>query len=164
MSFSFGIGLNPIQVPNTTGAVRSFPHIVVVIGNNEITGGFSAIKYSRKREREFPMSNDADPIGKTVGDNKYTASITMYFDWWMAQIQALGPGYGDMPFTVQVGYGGQGLPPYTDFLYGCTIDSTEADQSAGNKAIAREMDLGPVKVKFGGLDDVGGDMSVSVSL
>ena len=155
MSFSFGVNLNPLQVPIFNGVVRSFGHVQVVLANNQIiTGGFTSIKRSRKREREFPMSNGPDPIGKTQGENKYSASLTLYYDWFMQQIQLLGDGYGDQPFTVKVGYQGAGMVPYTDLILGCTFDSTEADDASGNKALIRELDLGPTKILFGGLDDV----------
>jgi hypothetical protein len=154
----------PIQVPNTTGAVRSFQHARLEIAGLEFTGGFKSIKRSRKREREMPYSNSPDPIGKTLGENKYQASAVLYYDWWMNLLQTvqqnLGPGYGDFPFTIYMSYQGQdagypgGLVTYVDTILNCTFDTTEADDAAGNQALVREVEFNPTKILFGGFDDL----------
>lgn len=162
MSFNFSaaVGLGqvyPVAIPLTNGFVRSFAHVRLNIAGLDFTGGFTSIKRSRKRDREAVMSNNVDPVGNTLGENKYAASATMLYDWWANIIQvinaSLGPGYGDQPFTVYVSYGGVNLNTYTDTLVGCTINSTEADDTTGTKALAREVDLMPVKIYFNGLDD-----------
>jgi hypothetical protein len=148
----------PIQVPNTTGAMRSFQHARLEIAGLEFTGGFKSIKRSRKRERELPYSNSPDPVGKTLGENKYQASAVLYYDWWMNLIQTvqlnLGPGYGDQQFTVYMSYVGTNLVPYQDVIVGCTFDTTEADDAAGSTALVREVEFNPTKIYFGGFDDL----------
>ena len=72
----------PIQVPLTTGVVRSFGHTRVQIAGLEFTGGYKQVKLKRTRTREMVMSNSPDPVGKTLGENKYEASIVAYYDWW----------------------------------------------------------------------------------
>lgn len=148
----------PIQVPLTNGVVRSFGHMRLVIAGLEFTGGFKSFKRSRKREREMAYSNNPDPIGKTLGENKYQASGVFYYDWWANMIQTvaqnLGPGYGDQMFTIYASYVGLNLVTYTDIIKGCSIDSTEADDSAGTAALHREVDFQPVKILFGGLEDL----------
>jgi hypothetical protein len=160
MSVSFNIGgqIVPIQVPLTNGAVRSFGHMTLNIAGMEFTGGFKEFKRSRKRKRELPMSNSPDPIGKTLGENEYQASGVFYFDWWMNMIQAvqntLGPGYGDQFFTIYCSYTGVGLVPYTDHILGCTIDSSDASDAAGVGALTRPIEFTPIKIKFGGYEDL----------
>jgi hypothetical protein len=150
--------ISPIQVPLTTGVVRSFGHVRLVMAGFEFTGGFKSLKMSRKRSREDVMSNSPDPVGKTLGENKYEASVGLYYDWFMNFIQTiqanLGPGYGDQPFTGYFSYVGANLVPYTDTLINCTIDSTEVSDSAGNAALIREVELHPTKILFGGIDDL----------
>jgi hypothetical protein len=150
--------VSPIQVPLTNGVVRSFGHVRLQIAGLEFTGGFKSIKRSRKRERELPMSNSPDPIGKTLGENKYQCSVVAYYDWWMNLLLTvqnnLGPGYGDQPFTIYVSYVGFNLVPYTDVILNCTFDSTEADDAAGITALTREMEFSPTKILFNGLDDL----------
>lgn len=150
--------VTPIQVPLTNGVVRSFGHVRLQIAGLEFTGGFKSFKRSRKREREIPYSNNPDPIGKTLGENKYQASGVFYYDWFMNMIQTvqntLGRGYGDQPFNIYVSYVGTHLVPYTDIIVNCTIDSTEADDSAGNTALTREIEFNPTKIYFGGFEDL----------
>ena len=149
--------ISPIQVPLTNGVVRSFGHMRLNIAGLEFTGGFKSFKRSRHRERERPYSNHQDPIGKTLGENKYEASGVLYLDWWYNVLQTVtntfGPGYGDQPFTIFCTYVGVGLVTYTDMIINCTIDSTDADDSAGSAALVREVNFTPTKILFGGWDD-----------
>ena len=150
--------ITPIQVPLTNGVVRSFGHMRMEIAGLEFTGGFKSFKRSRHRERELPMSNSPDPIGKTLGENKYQASGVFYYDWWSNLLQTvqnnLGPGYGDQPFTIYCSYVGVNLNTYTDVIINCTFDTTEADDSAGNAALTREIQFNPTKILFNGIDDL----------
>ena len=150
--------ITPIQVPLTNGVVRSFGHVRLSIAGLEFTGGFKSIKRSRKREREQPMSNSPDPIGKTLGENKYQCSAVVYYDWWMNLLltvqNTFGPGYGDQSFTIYISYVGVNLNTYTDYVLNCTFDSTEADDAAGVAALTREIEFNPTKILFGGVDDL----------
>lgn len=150
--------ISPIQVPLFNGVVRSFGHVRLKIAGLEFTGGFKSIKRSRKREREMPYSNSPDPIGKTLGENHYQASAVMYLDWFYNCVQTVvnqyGSGYGDQPFDIYVSYVGVGFTTYTDQILGCTIDTTEADDAQGTAALVREVEFNPVKILFGGLEDL----------
>jgi hypothetical protein len=150
--------LVPISVPLTNGVVRSFGHMRLQAAGMEFTGGFKSFKRSRHREREMPYSNSPDPIGKTLGENKYQASGVFYFDWYMNFLQTiqnnLGPGYGDVSFTIYCSYVGINLVTYTDIIVGCTFDSTEADDAAGTTALTREIQFNPTKIYFGGVEDL----------
>jgi hypothetical protein len=150
--------VTPIQVPLTNGVVRSFGHMVMSIAGLEFTGGFKSFKRSRQRERELPYSNSPDPIGKTLGQNKYQASGVFYYDWWANLLltvqQNLGPGYGDQPFTIYCSYIGVNLNVYTDTIINCTFDTTEADDAAGTQALTREIQFNPTKILFNGYDDL----------
>jgi hypothetical protein len=146
----------PIQVPLTNGVTRSFGHVRLQMAGLEFTGGFKSIKVSRKREREMVYSNHPDPIGKTLGENKYECSAVVYVDWWanfLTTVQQLGPGYGDVPFTIFHSLVGVNLPVYTTSILNCTIDGTTADDTVGNLALSREIDFHPTKILFNGIDD-----------
>jgi hypothetical protein len=150
--------ITPIQVPLTNGVVRSFGHVRLNIAGLEFTGGFKSIKRSRKREREMPYSNNPDPIGKTLGENKYQCSAVVYYDWWVNLLltvqQNLGKGYGDQPFSIYISYVGKNLNTYTDQVLNCTFDSTEADDTQGIAALTREIEFNPTKILFGGIEDL----------
>src|SRR5271165_486744 len=150
--------VTPIQVPLTNGVVRSFGHVRLEIAGLEFTGGFKSIKRSRVREREMPYSNSPDPIGKTLGENKYQCSAVVYYDWWANLLltveQNLGPGYGDAPFNIYVSYVGQNLNTYTDWILNCTFDTTQADDQQGIAALTREIEFNPTKILFAGIEDL----------
>ena len=148
----------PLQVPLINGVVRSFGHVRLQIAGLEFTGGFKSIDYDRKREREQVYSNSPDPVGKTLGENKYTAKAELYYDWWSNLLQTveqqLGPGYGDQPFTIYVSYVGTNLTTYTDTILNCTFDSTDAGNKSGTAALTRMVDFNPTKILFNGIDDL----------
>jgi hypothetical protein len=150
--------ISPIQVPLTTGVVRSFGHTRLVIAGLEMTGGYASFKLSRTREREMVMSNSPDPVGKTLGENKYKASVVLYYDWFVNVLltlqQNFGPGYGDIPFTMYPSYVGVNLITYTDTVLNCTFDTTEAENAKGVGPLTREIELNPTKILFNGFDDL----------
>lgn len=148
----------PIQVPLINGVVWSFQHITCTIAGLEFTGGFKKIDYKRNRKREMVRSNNSDPIGKTQGENEYSCKVDMYLAWWFACIatvqQQLGPGYGDVSFSISVKYGNNGFAPFVDQILNCTFDSTEANNEAGVGALVRGVDFNPTKILFNGIDDL----------
>ena len=148
----------PLQVPLTNGVVRSFGHVRLQIAGMDFTGGFKSIKRSRKRSREQVYSNSPDPIGKTLGENKYECSAEVYYDWYMNLLQTvqnqLGPGYGDQPFTIYISYVGTNLATYTDQILNCTFDDDDGDDKQGTTALTRTINFNPTKILFNGLDDL----------
>ena len=148
----------PVQVPLTNGVVRSFGHVRLNIAGLEFTGGFASIKRSRKRTREDVESNSPDPVGKTLGTNKYECSAEMYLDWYYNLIQTiqsnLGPGYGDRPFTIYISYVGANLAPYTDTVLNCTFDEDDGDDKKGTAPLTRMVNFHPTKILFNSLDDL----------
>ena len=152
-----GAQVSPIQVPLTNGVVRSFGHVRLNIAGIDFTGGFKSIKRKRTRAREDVMSNSPDPVGKTLGENKYECSAVMYLDWYynvINTLQSLAPGYGDQPFTIFISYVGVNLTAYTDIVQNCTFDDDSGDDSAGTTALTREVNFHPTKILFNGLDDL----------
>lgn len=149
--------VSPIQVPLTNGVIRSFGHVRLNIAGLEFTGGFKSIKRSRKRNREIVRSNNADPVGKTLGENEYDCSAEIYLDWYYNLIQTitnnLGPGYADQQFSIYISYLGSNLVPYTDQVVNCTFDFDEGDDKQGTTALTRMVDFHPTKIFFAGLDD-----------
>lgn len=148
----------PIQVPLINGVIYSFAHISLNIAGIEFTGGFTAINYERVRERETVYSNSPDPVGMTLGQNKYTASAEVLLSWWYATLISiqnnLGAGYGDQSFSIFVKYNNNGFPAFIDEIQNCHFDSTKADNSVGTGALKRTVDFNPTKILFNGLDDL----------
>jgi hypothetical protein len=143
----------PIQVPNLTGAVRSFGHTRLNLAGFDFTGGYENLKWLVDNDGENQYSNNPDPIGFSLGENKYTASVVLYYDWIMNLIQQVGPGWQMIPFTGFFSFVGAGLVTSTDTLVGCRLSKVELDTSANSaKAITLPIDLKPVKIYPAGVD------------
>src|SRR5271154_6739125 len=118
-----------IPYPFVNGDRHSFASIEMKL-NGQIFLGIKSIDYSRTRNRELVRGTHPDPLGKTVGENDYKASVEVYLAEWN-QFQnslslggtvgsavggaigglvgglvagVLGGGYGSTYFTVTVTY------------------------------------------------------------
>jgi hypothetical protein len=127
--------------------------------------GRKSVNYSRKRARAMVEGGSPDPISKTRGRNTYTGDIELYLAEFNQLLDLLtqsaaaagataGNGYGDVPFSVVVMYSETGFDQITDTLLGCTLDSTEVSQSVSADALSRKVELNPIKILFGGKDDL----------
>lgn len=151
---------SPIPFPLINGVRHGFSSIELKL-NTQIFVGFKSINYSRTRTRTMVRGNHPDPIGKTRGENEYSADCELYFaEWVLFQSQLKAPeavgdgGYGDAFFPIYVTYGENGFDTVTDEILGCTMDTTEASNGQGADPLVRKIELNPLKVKFGGLDDL----------
>ena len=143
-----------LQFPMVNGVRHGFSSIELKM-NGQIFKGFKSINYSRTRSRTLVRGNHPDPIAKTRGENDYSGDCELYLAEWNLFMTLLGgDGYGDASFTVLVTYGEDGFDTVTDELTGCTMDSTEASNSQGPDPLTRKIDLKPLKIKFGGKDDL----------
>lgn len=142
-----------ISTPLINGQRHSFASIELKIGSL-IFVGFKSVNYSRTRSRTLVRGNSPDPLGKTRGDNEYSADCELYLAEWNLLMQTLGKGYGDVSFSVNVTYSENGFDTITDNLIGCTIDSTEASQGQGSDALTRKINLSPLKILFGQTEDL----------
>ena len=149
----------PIQYPDSLGARHSWTSIKAIVAGLPILG-IKKCSYSRIRTREIMHGTHPDPIGKTVGENAYKASIDLYLAEYqqlkaalVQQATANQSGYGDVFFTVQVQYQAPGFTLIQDEIHGCTLDETNAEQTQGPAALIRGIELNPLKILFDGDDD-----------
>lgn len=147
----------PVLYPLVNGVRHSFASIEAKINGVPFLG-IQSVDYDRVRSRAEVYGTHPDPIGKTRGQNKYTAEMEMLlaeFNNFQAQTGILGQGWGDFPFIVTVSYSelASGLVTVTDVLIGCTMDSATAKNKVGTEATTRKINLNPVKIIFGGVDD-----------
>lgn len=150
----------PIPYPDSLGARHSWQSIKAIVAGLPILG-IKKCSYSRIRSREIMYGTHVDPIGKTQGENAYKASIDLYLAEYqqlkaalVQQADALGVGYGDVFFVVQVQYSAPGFTIIQDEIQGCTLDETNAEQTQGPAALIRGIELNPLKILFDGDDDV----------
>ncbi len=147
-----------LQYPLVTGFRHGFASLSAEFklpsGATLTFRGFKSIDYNRKRDRGIIRGNHPDPLAKVRGENSYTGSVEVYLAEFQALIDELGPGYGDIPFTLLVHFVEGGFAGIQDELLGCTLDGTDASNGQGTDGISRKIDLSPLKIKFDGVDDV----------
>lgn len=152
---------SPLQYPLVNGSRHSWASVEVKVAGQIYYA--TAANYSRKRNRTMVRENHPDPTGKTRGSNDYSADIEMLLAEYnllqaalisQAQQQNLNGGYGDVFFQVVVSYSENGLDTVTDTINGCTMDSTEASNAEGTDPTKRKFELSPLKILFGGQDDL----------
>ncbi len=153
------ITTTPIPYPDATGARHSWASIKAIIAGQTFLG-IKTCNYDRKRTRSVVMGTHPDPLGKTVGENAYTATIDLYLAEFN-QLQAIlvgiaadqGVGYGDVFFDLQIQYSANGFDTIQDDILGCTLDATTASQAQGPDSLVRGIELGPLKILWNGEDD-----------
>lgn len=143
----------PIQYPLINGTRHSFASIELKL-NGQIFIGFKSLNYTRTRSRTVVRGNSPDPLGKTMGENDYSADAEVYLAEWNLFQDLLGKGYGDVFFQVLATYSANGFDTIQDVINGCTLDSTEVSQSQGPDPLVRKFTLSPLKILFNGIDDL----------
>lgn len=144
--------INGISYPLTTGSAFSYASIELNMNGQTFTA-FEDISYGRKRTREFIRGAHPDPLGKTIGENEYNASVTLEILEWYFFLEQLGSGYGDYFFDINVTYNSPQLGVVQDNVIGCTIDEVTAALKRGPSPLHKKIDLRPLKVLEDGLDD-----------
>lgn len=151
----------PLNYPMVNGYRYSWVSIEVKVAGQIFYA--TAVNYSRKRNRAVVRANHPDPIAKTRGSNEYAADIEMLLSEFnalqatlinVANQQGLNGGYGDVFFQTIVMFGETSLDTITDTINGCTMDSTESSNAEGTDASKRKFEMSPLKILFGGQDDL----------
>lgn len=143
----------PISYPDTVGFRAGFNSTIVKIDGQEFVG-YKEGKMSRKRTRGIVKGANADPLGKTRGSNEYEMSLTVYTAEFKAFVlDHFGPGYGDVQFTNEVTITENGYDTQTHYARGCTINTSEFAFAEGTDALTMQIDFGPTKLLFNGVDD-----------
>ena len=141
----------PIAFPLVNGVRHAFASIKLQIGNTKFVG-FKAINYNMSKSREMARGNHPDPLGKTRGDNDYKCDCEIYLAEFNLFIASLGPGWGQIFFTILVSYSENGFDVTQDQILGCTIDEVDASQSQGPAALTRKLTFNPLKILYNGVD------------
>ncbi|GAC1536329.1 MAG: hypothetical protein NVS3B10_00150 [Polyangiales bacterium] len=115
---------------------------------------FRSLNYSRTRSRSMVEMNHPDPVAKTRGKNAYKADIEIGLAEYALLVALLGPGYGDVPFMVQVNITEQGFDPQNIQIFGCTVDTDDGAIPNGAEALWKKVELSPLKVLVNGQDDL----------
>jgi hypothetical protein len=146
-----------LQYPLIRGFRHGFASINIkfALDSGKIIQMFcKSVNYGRTRSRSLVRGNHPDPIAKTRGENEYKCSVEMALAEYRLLTASIGPGYGDKIFSLLVTYGETGFDTVTDEILGCTIDDDDASNSQGPDPLMRKLDLAPLKILMGGVDDL----------
>ena len=141
-----------IAYPLLNGNAFSWSSVEINIDGQLFTA-IESIDYGRKRSREEIRGNNADPLSKTVGENKYTGTVSVEIAEWFLFLQQFGAGYGDIFFITTVTYNSPSLGVVQDILKGCTLDESTMGLKRGPGGLYTKIDLSPLKIIFNGVDD-----------
>lgn len=150
------MALTPIAYPLLNGVRHAFASVEFKF-NGIIFIGVASVNYSRTRTRGWVRGNHPDPLGKTIGENEYSADCELYvaeFNQFQASLGNAGKGYGDAFFTATCVYTANGFDMITDTILGCTLDVTEVSLAKGTDGLSRKIQLNPMKILFNNLDDL----------
>ncbi len=143
--------------PLIRGVRHGFANITLKFaldGGKKIQMFCKSINYGRTRSRGLLRGNHPDPIAKTLGENEYKASVEIAHAECLLLIREIGVGYGDVLFDTLVTYGCDGFETTTDEILGCSIDDHDVSNAGGPDPLMRKLELGPLKIRMSGIDDL----------
>ncbi len=110
------------------------------------------ISYRSSLEGADVFGTGAMPIGRTRGQARFEASITLHKEEADDLIVTLGPGYGEVPFDIVVQYrvlGGYAVS--TDTIIGCRIKNEDQNHTQSADGLLVKFDLHPVGILRNGI-------------
>lgn len=123
--------------------------------------GIKSISYKLEQDPADVFGTGQTPVGITKGTMKFSGDVEMYIKEFYALVDALGPGFTNIPITITVAYS-VGDFTRTDTLLGCRMLAPEASQSQGADALTRKMTLKMLGILFDGIAP-GDELAASVS-
>jgi len=139
-----------LAYPLINGVRYDFSSIEVKVSGRSFLG-IKEIAYSDSLEPGEVYGAHAQVLGRTRGQYKAEGSMTLFraeADEWL---QALGEGFLEAVFDIQVFYAEAGMPLVTDTLVGCRIKKPDISLSAGSDALQVKFDLHMLYILHNGI-------------
>ena len=144
--------MSNLPYPLINGVRHSWCSIEITL-NGFIYLGVTSLNYDWELKHENVYGTHPDPLGRTRGQANYTGEVEMLLAEWALFSAALGPGFAEVPFQIDVCYSDNGVDTIYDKLVGCVLDKGSGSQSNGDaKAITRKLTIHPLKIYLDGLD------------
>lgn len=105
--------------PLINGKLYSKSSAEVKLNGSRYTG-FKAVDYKDKLTPGWAKGNQAERVGRTLGEQEADGSMEMYRDRFDTLINELGDGFGAVEFDIVVSYTEGGVT-VTDTVEGCRI-------------------------------------------
>lgn len=101
------------------------------------------------------FANGRRPVGRTLGREKCTCSITMFKSQSVKFFKALGPGFSLKIFPIIVKYSVPGSDIITDSIMQCRVTKRGGGGSEGGDGLTEEITIQPMGILWNGLSMVG---------
>ena len=129
-----------VQYPDINGNRYGWSSIEIDIAG-DVTFGLKDITYSNGLEPGEVRGNKSVKIGRTRGELKPEASLTMYKLEFLNLVRQLGPGFMEVVFNVGVSYADTNQPTTTATIVGARIKKHEDNPKQGNEPASVKVDL-----------------------
>lgn len=134
----------PLQYPLINGTRFDFSSVQLSVpGIGRVFEGVKSITYSDELNPGKLRGTRSQVIGRTRGQYEASGSLEMYASEAQSFIDALGPGYMERVFLVNIGYSEPSMADltYADQLVGCRIKKVENSGNEGEEGLAIKFDL-----------------------
>lgn len=118
---------------------------------DEVFTGVKEISYSSKTEPGEVFGTSAQKFGRTRGQNKPEASVTLYKLDYHQLIAKMGQGFHEYVFGITVNYDDGSGNVVTDKIIGCRIKGAENSHTDGTDALVMKVDLDVMAIVENGL-------------
>jgi hypothetical protein len=135
--------------PIINGVAHSWANVEIT-AKGQIFTGVVSISYTATLEPGEVRGTGSQVIARTQGEETLEASIELLKADAQELIDALGDGFGMVPFEIVVNYAPKGLPVITDTLKACRITSPQNDHSQGPDGLTVSFDLHPMAILYNG--------------
>lgn len=132
------------------GINYSSANIQVIIPLVGVAIGVTKISAMKEVQIDDNYSLGQDPTSRGYGQNKYSGSISMYFDLWNKIVAAspLRDPLSLLPFDIIITMGGNGVPFSKITLRSCNFKSSSFASSAGDTKLINDIPLAIGNIDF----------------
>lgn len=142
-----------MEYPLVNGHRYSYASIEATLGSKKYVG-FKEISYDSSNEPGVFRGTASQDLGTTRGKYGAKGSVTLGKEEFQELAKALGAGFMQKRFPIQVVYADEGAPTITDNLEACRITAVGNAHAEGSDALYVKLDLYIGFVQYGGLDPV----------
>lgn len=146
------------NVPLINGNLYSFASVEIAVDGTNYAG-ITSIDYDDELKPGEARSNQAEIIGRTLGEHTSTASFEMMKSTWenvvMPALALAGTGpdpsvFGTTYFNVNVNYAEQFAPTVMDVIEACRVMKVTNSHKQGSEALTVKVELSVQRISHGG--------------
>ena len=126
--------------PSVNGIRYDWSSVEIDLGGKKYFG-IKDISYKHSLEPGEVYGTHAQILGRTRGQYKSEASITLFKEEYSDLLEALGDGYMERSFDIIINYADANQSIVTDKVIGCRIKSADESHAQGTEALVVKLDL-----------------------